>query len=377
MSGGIQTAIPCALMRGGSSKGVYFLASDLPADPDERKAVVLAIMGGADLRQIDGLGGADPLTSKAAVVGPSARDDADVDYLFLQIVVGEGWVDDTPNCGNILAGVAPFAIETGLVNATDGETVVRIHMVNSGNLAELVVQTSGGLVNYDGDVQIDGVPGTSAPIACNFIDTAGSACGALLPTGNLQDEIEGIPVTCIDNGMPVVVMRARDLGRTGYESRDELNADNELKIRLEAIRQKAGPMMNLGDITEKVVPKMCLIAPPRNGGAVTTRTFIPHTCHAAVGVLGAVSVATACVLPGSVADGTAVVAEGREKTLSVEHPSGEFTVTLVVNESGTLPVVEKAGLLRTARMIFRGNACLPSRIWGGRRNENPGQVVRS
>ncbi len=375
MSNGNQTLIPCAVMRGGSSKGAYFLAADLPDDAATRNAVVSSIMGGADPRQIDGLGGADPLTSKVAIVSPSERDDADVDYTFLQVVVGESRIDDTPNCGNILAGVAPFAIESGLVQALDGETTVRIHMINTGNLAELIVQTPGGQVRYDGSAEIDGVPGTSAPIICNFLDIGGSVCGALLPTGNARDEINGIQVTCIDNGMPVVIMRAADLDRTGYESRDALNADDELKARIEAIRLKAGPMMNLGDVTEKVVPKMCLIAAPRSGGAISTRTFIPHVCHTAVGVLGAVTVATACILPGSVTEGLSQIPDGAEKIISVEHPSGEFTVSLSVDEGGDIPKIIRAGLLRTARMISRGDVYIPASVWKGKKETEPLQVA--
>ncbi len=365
MAHGSQTAIPCSLMRGGSSKGAYFRARDLPADPATRTEVVLAVMGGGDARQIDGLGGADPLTSKVAVVGPSSRPDADVDYLFLQVVVGEARVDDTPNCGNMLAAVAPFAIEAGMVDAAPGETIVRVHMVNSGGLAELVVQTPGGIVSYDGAARIDGVPQSSAPIICNFLNTEGSACGALLPTGNVTDVIDGIGVTCIDNGMPVVVLRAEDIGRTGYETRDALNSDQDLKARLEAIRLRAGPMMNLGDVADKVVPKMCLVAPPRSGGAISTRTFIPHVCHAAVGVLGAVTVATACVMPGSAAAAVASVPEGSDKTISVEHPSGKFTVSLSVDQSGAVPRIVRAGLLRTARMIMRGDVFVPHGVWDG------------
>lgn len=354
-------------MRGGSSKGAYFRAHDLPADPALRSEVVLAVMGGGDPRQIDGLGGGDPLTSKVAVVGPSSMPGIDVDYLFLQVVVGEARVDDTPNCGNMLAGVAPFAIETGMVDADDGETTVRVHMANSGGVAELVVSTPGGVVSYDGGARIDGVPDSAAPIICNFLNTEGSACGALLPTGNVTDEIDGVAVTCIDNGMPVVIIRAGDLGRTGYEARDALNSDDELKARLEAIRLQAGPMMRLGDVGQKVVPKMCLVAAPRAGGAISTRTFIPHVCHAAVGVLGAVTVATACILPGSAAAGMAEVPEGPDKAISVEHPSGEFTVSLSVDQSGPVPRITKAGLLRTARMIFRGEVLIPSRVWNGAR----------
>ncbi len=293
----MQQKIPCVLMRGGTSKGPYFLASDLPADVAARDRVLLAVMGSPDMRQIDGIGGADSLTSKVAIVKRSQQPGADVDYLFAQVVVGEARVDTSPNCGNMLAGIGPFAIEAGLVPSGDGETRVAIFMENSAMIAVATVQTPGGAVTYEGDARIDGVPGTSAPIAIEFLDTAGSACGALLPTGNLRDEIDGVGVTLIDNGMPVVILAASDMGRSGYESKAELDADDELKARLEAIRLKSGHMMNLGDVTKMVVPKMSLVAPPRHGGAISTRTFIPHVCHAAVGTLGAVTVASACALP--------------------------------------------------------------------------------
>jgi 4-oxalomesaconate tautomerase len=358
----MQTAIPCSVMRGGSSKGLYFLAADLPPDAAVRDRILVAAMG-TDARQIDGMGGADPLTSKAAIVGPSARDDADIDYLFVQVVVGEGRVDTTPNCGNMLAGTGPFAIEQGLVEPTGDLTAVRVHMVNSGNLCELLVQTPGGRVRYDGDAAISGVPGTAAPIVCNYLDVAGSACGALFPTGNSRDTVAGIDVTCVDNGMPVVLLRAADLDVSGYESCDELNSNAVLRQRLEQIRLAIGPRMNLGDVAKKVVPKMSLIAPPRGGGSICTRTFIPHVCHAAVGVLGAVSVATACITPGSVAAGIAVVPPGRHKRLSVEHPSGEFTVELEVGGSDERPEILKAGLIRTARLLFRGEVLIPDSVW--------------
>jgi 4-oxalomesaconate tautomerase len=352
-------------MRGGSSKGLYFRREDLPADEARRDRVLVAAMG-SDSRQIDGAGGAHPLTSKVAIVSRSESKDADVDYLFVQVVVGEGRVDTTPNCGNMLAGVGPFAIEQGIVPARDGETAVRVRMLNSDNLCELLVQTPGKRVRYDGDAHIDGVPGTSAPIVCNYLDVAGSATGSLLPTGRMLDVVDGVEVTCIDNGMPVVVLRARDLGVTGYETPQELEKNKDLKARIESIRLQIGSKMNLGDVTKKVVPKMSLIAPARAGGHVSTRTFIPHDVHAAIGVLGAVSVATACILPGSVADGIATVPEGRMKQMSVEHPSGEFSVTLEVGGTRQQPTVLKAGLLRTARLIMRGEVLVPADIWDGR-----------
>lgn len=352
--------------RGGSSKGLYFLAADLPGREALRDKVLLAVMGGGDPRQIDGLGGAHPLTSKIAVVSPSSREGIDVDYLFVQAVVGEDRVDVTPNCGNILAGVGPFAIETGLVQARDGETPVSIYMVNSGNRCELLVQTPGRRVEYQGDARIDGVPGTTAPVICNYMDLAGSACGSLLPTGNILDVVDGVEVTCVDNGMPVVVLRAEDLGISGYETSDELNAHEELKARLESIRRQLGPRMNLGDVRDKVVPKMSLIAPPRQDGHVCTRTFIPRVCHTAIGVLGAVSVATACIMPGSAAAGIASIPPGNPKHLSVEHPAGEFSVTLEIGGTPARPEVLKAGLLRTARLLSRGAVYVPESIWRGK-----------
>lgn len=362
----MQTAIPFMQFRGGSSKGVYFLASDLPQDEKLRDRILLAIMGGSDPAQIDGLGGAHPLTSKIAVVSRSNRPDTDVDYLFVQAVVGEDRVDVTPNCGNILAGVGPFAIETGLVKATADETLVRIFMVNSSNRCELRIKTPGGQVEYQGEARIDGVPGTSAPVICNYKDLAGSACGSLLPTGNIVDVVDGIEVSCIDNGMPVVVLRARDFGISGYESAGEMNANTELKARLESIRLQLGPKMNLGDVAKKVVPKISLIAPAVNGGHVCTRTFIPKVCHTSIGVLGAVSVATVCIMPGSVAAGIANVPSGNQKHLSVEHPSGEFSVSLDVGGTVARPEVLNAGLLRTARLLSKGVTYIPETLWRGK-----------
>ena len=352
-------------MRGGSSKGLYFRKEDLPADEALRDRVIVAAMG-SDARQIDGAGGAHPLTSKVAVVSRSTSPDADVDYLFVQVVVGEGRVDTTPNCGNILAGVAPFAIETGIVAARDGVTPVRVRMLNSDNLCELLIETPGKRVNYDGTAKIDGVPGTAAPIVCNYLEVAGSATGSLLPTGKVRDVVDGVEITCVDNGMPVVVMRARDLGISGYESPKELDANKEFKAKVESIRLQIGPRMNLGDVKTKVVPKMSLIAPARAGGHVCTRTLIPHDTHAAIGVLGAVSVATACILPGSVTAGIATVPDGPIKQMSVEHPTGEFSVTLEVGGTRAQPSVLKAGLLRTARVIMRGEVLVPTAVWDGR-----------
>ena len=344
---------PATWMRGGTSKGAFFLESDLPAGEAERAEFLLRVMGSPDPRQIDGMGGADPLTSKVAVVRKSTREGIDVDYLFLQVFVDQAIVTDAQNCGNMLAGVGPFAIERGLVDAADGETPVAIFMENTGQVAVATVKTPGGEVTYAGDARIDGVPGTHAPIPLEFRDTAGSSCGALLPTGNAVDEIEGVACTLIDNGMPCVVFKAEAVGATGYETREELEGEvfAEMRTRIEAIRLKAGPLMNLGDVKEKSVPKMMLVAPPAQGGAVTVRSFIPHRAHATIGVLGAVSVATACLVKGSPAAEVASIPDGATKTLSVEHPTGEMSCVLTVNDAGE---VDSAALLRTARKLMDG-----------------------
>ena len=357
------TAIPCTLMRGGTSKGLYFHAQDLPTDRPLRDRVLLAAMGSPDVRQIDGVGGAHPLTSKVAVISRSTRADADVDYLFLQVVVDKAEVSDSQNCGNILAGIGPWAIENKLVSVAGATTPVRIHMVNTGSIAVAYVPTPGGVVEYEGDARIDGVPGTAAAIPLEFLDVAGSSCGSLLPTGSLIDTIDGIQVTCIDNGMPVVVMRAEDLGVSGGETPEQLEANAALKARVERIRLEVGPRMNLGNVAQKTVPKMCLVSVARLGGAIATRTFIPHRVHEAIGVLGAVSVATACVIPGTVAASVAKVGSGERQRLEVEHPTGFFTVDMEVVSSGNGVEVKRSALLRTARKLMRGEVFVPGQLW--------------
>lgn len=344
----MSKSAPCMWMRGGSSKGGFFLADDLPADTAERDAFLLKIMGSPDARQIDGMGGADPLTSKVAVVSKSDKPDVDVEYLFLYVLIDEAIVTDSQNCGNMLAGVGPFAIERGLVKATGDVTPVRIFMANTGQVAVADIQTPGGEVTYAGDARIDGVPGTSAPVLITFKDTAGSSCGALLPTGNVVDTIEGTDVTCIDNGMPTVLLRASDFGISGTESREEMDANETLKAKLETIRLAVGPLMNLGDVKEKTVPKMTLVSAPTHGGVISTRTFIPHRCHASIGVLGAVSVATACAIDGSIAH---EVAQISGDDMAIEHPSGETTVVLKRDANGD---VDSAAMLRTARKLMDG-----------------------
>ncbi len=346
-----MTAIPCSLIRGGTSRGAYFLASDLPIDPAARDALLTRIMGGPDALQIDGIGGGHPLTSKVAVLRVSDAPDIDLSYLFLQVDPATQTVGTAQNCGNILAGVGVYALEHGFVAATGPVTVVRVRMENTGAVCHLELPTPGGGFQTTGDTAIDGVPGAAAPIVCNYLDIAGSSCGALRPTGRVVDDVEGLDVTCVDNGMPVVVVRAEDLGLDGTESPDSLDANEPLKARLEAVRLAIGPRMNLGDVAAKTVPKMCMVGAPVNGGAISTRMFIPHVCHRSIGVLGAVSVATSCLLPGSVSEGIADVADGNPKIMDIEHPSGSLRVRLGLDAGGE---VDTAGVVRTARVLFRG-----------------------
>ena len=351
-------------MRGGTSRGPFFDEADLPVDTATRDRVLLAVMGSPDKRQIDGLGGAHPLTSKVGIVRRGTATTVDLDFLFAQLQPDKDTVDTTPNCGNMLAAVVPFALETGMVKPRGETTTLRVLTRNTGMQCDITVRTPGGRVEYAGDARIDGAPGTASPITINFLDTAGSVCSGLLPTGRVRDVIDGIDVTCIDNGMPLVLFRASAVGRSGYETAAELNADAALKARVERLRLTCGQAMGLGDVSGKNYPKMTLIAPPRAGGSLCTRSFIPHVCHDAIGVLAAVTVGTACVLPGSVCDGIAELPDGVTKTVSVEHPSGEFSVELSVDPANPQHVT-RAALLRTARLIMRGEVMIPDSIWKG------------
>jgi 4-oxalomesaconate tautomerase len=354
--------VPCMLMRGGTSKGGFFVADDLPEDPARRDELVLRLMGSPDPRQIDGLGGAHPLTTKVAVVSPSAREGIDLDYLFLQPSVTDAQVSDRQNCGNMLAAVGPFAVERHLLPIAEGATTVscRIYMVNTDSVVTATFPVDRGVPDYAGrseaadPTSVDGVPGTAAAIALDFEDIAGGSCGSLLPTGNVVDEIDGVECTLIDNGMPVVVLRAADLGIAGTEAPADLEANDDLRSRLESIRLQAGALMHLGDVTDTTVPKMTMVSPPVSGGHLNTRTFIPHRCHEAIGVLGAVSVATAARLPGSPA---ADVARLDGPTVVCEHPTGSFAASVVVAvaDDGTV-TVERAGIVRTARKLMDGRA---------------------
>jgi 4-oxalomesaconate tautomerase len=357
----LANGVPCMLMRGGTSKGAYFLAADLPADPAERDDLLLRVMGSPDPRQIDGVGGAHPLTSKVGVVSPSAVPGVDVDYLFLQVVVDQPIVTDKQNCGNILAGIGPFAVERGLVAPRDGETSVRIRMVNTDSLVTATFPTPGGRPEYRGDASIDGVPGTAAPVILEFEDD-GTSETQVFPTGNITDEFGGISVTCVNNGMPVVVVAAASLGKTGYESVAELEADEDLGKKVQRLRLEAGQAMGLGNVSGTTVPKISLVAPPRNGGTISTRTFIPVRVHESIGVLGAVSVGTAVMVPGAVGSDMATPPVGSR--LSVEHPSGALQVEVELDTTASPPKVLRSGVVRTARKLFDGTV-FPRLLGGG------------
>ncbi len=375
----MKRTIPFMIFRGGSSKGIFLKKSDLPIDEKEKNEVIIKIMEGTlegDSRQIDGLGGANSLSSKVAIISPSNLPDCDLNYYFLQVVVGEGRVSTAQTCGNILAGVLPFAIESGMITANSPTTSAKINIVNSGGFCECMVQTPENQVEYSGNTKIDGVVGTAAPIICNYLDTVGATCGSLLPTGKIIETIEGVETTCIDNGMPLVLMLASDFGLSGYEAKENLDANAELKAKIEKIRLEAGKKMNLGDVTKQTIPKMCLVSKALNGGTINTRMFIPHLIHEAIGVLAAVSVATACVIPDSICQKIInyelrfkpelpniqhpskrrTASNIQHSSLSIEHPSGEFTVNLEFEEGKNGIQIKKSGVVRTARIIAKGEA---------------------
>ncbi|MGG5886285.1 4-oxalomesaconate tautomerase [Falsiroseomonas sp. HC035] len=363
----LQTAIPCTFMRGGTSRGPYFLRGDLPADRDAAGRVLMAVMGSPDARQINGLGGATTLTSKTVMVSLAAPGEKQqVDYLFAQVSVDKAFVDWGPTCGNMLAGIGPFAIESGLVPAEDGETRVLIRAVNTGALIEAVVQTPGGRVTYDGDASIAGVPGTAAPIVLNFADAVGGATGKLMPTGNPLDHIEGVDVTCLDVAMPVVIARARDLGKTARETAKELDADRDFMDRIERIRRAAGLAMGMGDVAGKVMPKFAMVGEPAGGKGVAARYFTPLATHEAMAVTGGICIASACKLPGTVAAGIAVVNDAAREMVVLEHPTGvmEAVITTGTAEDGSATILG-GGTLRTARRIMKGEVYIPASVWDG------------
>ena len=341
------------VMRGGTSKGPFFLASDLPENPARRDRTLLAVMGSEHIRQIDGIGGGDSLTSKAVIVSHSSRPGIDVEYLFAQVAVGGDTVDTAPNCGNMLAAVGPFAIERGLVRTTSPQTMLRIFNRNTGKIVEATVQTPGGKVTYAGDTEIDGVPGRGAPVVLNFLHGAGAKTGALLPTGRAIDVIGGVDVSCVDFASPLVLIEAAALGKTGHESKPALDVDRQLFERVEAIRLEASRRMGLGDATAKVLPKVALLARPAHEGSIASRYLTPWTCHAAHAVTGALCVAAACHVPGSVAQR---IARGARDTIVIEHPAGKIQTRVEAAQAtaGVAPAILRAGVVRTARLLLAG-----------------------
>jgi len=361
-----ETAIPCTLMRGGTSRGPYFLREHLPAEREAMARVILAAVGSPDLRQIDGLGGATTLTTKVAIVSKAAAGlPEQVDYLFAQPALDRAFVDWGPTCGNMLAGVGPFAIESGLVPAGDGETRVLIRAVNTGALIEAVVQTPGGRVTYEGDAAIAGVPGTAAPILLNFADAVGGATGRLLPTGHALDVVDGVEVTCLDVCMPVVIARACDLGKTGRESARELDADLRFMARIERIRRAASLIMGMGEAEGRVVPKFAMVGEPEGMASVAARYFTPLAAHEAMAVTGGICIASACKLPGTVAEGVARVTDAAREAVVIEHPTGTMEAVITTGRDAEgAPTILAGGTLRTARRIMRGEVYVPRRAWG-------------
>lgn len=362
----MQTKIPCVIMRGGTSRGPFFHLSDLPADTATRDAVLLAVMGSPHEIQVDGIGGSHSVTSKVAMISKSRRPDADVDYLFAQVEINEKRVDTKPNCGNMLVAVGPFAIDTGLVPAQEGETPVRIYNVNTQSLVEAIVKTPGGEVTYEGTAAIDGVPGTAAPVGINFKSAIGAVTQKLLPSGKPLDVIDGVEVSCVDIAMPIVMMRATDMGKTGYETPTELDADRALMVRMETIRRKAGVLMGMSDVSKNVVPKMALLAKPRHGGIISSRYFVPETCHKSHPVTGTVCIAAACALPGTLAAQIAPLPRAPQGIVEIEHPSGKIAIDLDADFSDGKQQLRRAALIRTARRIFEGLVNVPKAVWAGK-----------
>jgi len=361
-----QTSIPFHFFRGGTSRGPYFNRADLPEDRETLAEVLLGLLGSGHQLNIDGLGGGAAVTTKVAILSPSDDPEADVDYFFAQVSVLDRTVDFKPTCGNILSAVGPAAIEMGLVVPSGGETRIRVLSTNIGARIEAVVQTPGGKVKYDGTAAIDGVPGTAAPVYLNFMDVVGSTCGALLPTGNLRDVIDGIEVTCMDVAMPMVIARASDFGLTGYETPEELDANRAFYDRMEPIRIEAGKRMGMGDVSGSVTPKFGILASPRHGGTVTARYFMPKNCHPTMAVTGSQCLASCLLTPGTVATGLFAAPEAQPAIVLIEHPTGTIDVTVDYENGPDGFALRSAGLLRTARLLARGEVFVPKSIWQGK-----------
>jgi len=361
-----QTAVPFLFMRGGTSRGPYFNRADLPEDRETLAAVLVAAIGSGHPLNIDGIGGGNAVTTKVAMLSPSEDDWADIDYFFAQVSVADGQVDFKPTCGNILSGVGPAAIEMGLAEGTGSETPVNIRAVNTGARVRATVQTTNAGVSYDGQTAIDGVPGTAAPVGLQFMDTVGGATGAFLPTGNLRDTFDGVEVTCMDVAMPMVIARAGAFGLTGHETVEELNANRAFFKRMEAVRIQAGETMGIENVATSVTPKFGLLAPARDGGTVAARYFMPWSAHPTMAVTGAQCLATCVLVPGTVAEGLATPSDINPVKLTLEHASGTIDVMVDYRIDGDRFCLNSAGLIRTARLLARGEVMVPRSVWSGR-----------
>ena len=360
-----QTAIPYIFMRGGTSRGPYFRRADLPEDLDELAQVLISAMGSGHALNIDGIGGGAAVATKVVMLSEGTDRWADVDYFFAQVSVEEQLVDFKPTCGNMLSGVGPAAIEMGIVSARDGETEVKIHAVNVGARIVANVKTDVDGVVYSGDVAIDGVPGTAAPIELNFMNVVGSATGSLLPTGNMVDHIQGVDVTCIDVAMPMVIAQAESMGLTGYETRDELDANQEFFDRMEKLRIEAGERMGIENVAKSVTPKFGVFAPARNGGTIAVRYFMPWQTHPTMAVTGAQCMASCALMPGTVADGMLSRPDGSPAMITLEHPSGTIDILVDYRVTNSGLDFNSAGLIRTARKLADGKVYVPATVWPG------------
>lgn len=347
--------IPCVYMRAGSSKGPFFKLSDLPQDEGERNALLLELMGSPHPLQIDGMGGSQPQTSKVAMISISDRDDADIDYLFAQVMITEAFVDTNPNCGNMLSAVAPFAIEENLFSAEQGETTVRIHNVNTGAIIHSVVQTPNGQVSYRGDQQLDGVPGSSAPIFLHFLNAEGAKTGEWLPTGKALEVIDNIPVTLVDYSVPMMLIAAESLGLNGDESAEEIDGDAVLLNRIEHMRLQAGERMGLGDVSDKVIPKVSLLSTPKDGGTICSRYLMPRDCHKSHAITGAMCLASACYLSDSIPAQIIGSHFSNDEKIVLEHPSGKIDLSVVLNTKAQAKKIDSIAVVRTARRLFEGS----------------------
>ncbi|MEL6683795.1 MAG: 4-oxalomesaconate tautomerase [Pseudomonadota bacterium] len=360
-----QTAIPFLFMRGGTSRGPYLNRADLPDDLETLAEVLIAMLGSGHPLNIDGIGGGNAVTTKVAMLSASDDDWADVDYFFAQVSVDDRSVDFKPTCGNILSGVGPAALEMGLVPATGGQTTINIKAVNTGARVVATVETPNGAVRYDGAAAIDGVRGTAAPVALQFMDTIGGATGAFLPTGNLIDVFERVEVTCMDVAMPMVIAKADSFGLTGYESADDLNANSDFFAAMEKVRIAAGEAMGISDVASSVTPKFGLLAPAKDGGTIATRYFMPWKTHPTMAVTGAQCLASCVLTPGTVAEGMAARSNDRPATVTLEHASGEIDVLVDYDLTAEGIDLRSAGLVRTARLLAKGEVMIPRAVWSG------------